>query len=100
MGSGGTVPVVSCDICIANAVVDPENKKGKIFMPIRYADELQAAECSKVVYKMRTSKVGRDYHNLNITAMPTFTLPTQSDEELENANFGGNIPSATDVSSF
>lgn len=101
MGSGDTVRIVSYDTFITNAVGDLENKRGKIFRPIRYADELQAAECSIVVYKgIRKSKVGRDYYNLNITAMPAFTLSTQSDEELANAIFGGNIPPATDASSF
>lgn len=97
MSSGDSIAIVSYDTFITNAEGAPENKRGRLFVPPRYTDEVQAAECCIMVYKgLKKSKLGRDYHNLNITTMPRFILPTQTDEELASALF--DIPKSLDTS--
>lgn len=94
MSDGETIPVASFDTYVDDGKGMREQKQGKLFLPRLYLDELMGMDCCIVVYKgLKTSKTGREYHNLSITPLPKFIEPNMSNDELATSLFGLVLPS-------
>lgn len=56
---------------ITNEQGELENVKGRVFIPMRYADELQAARLCGIVYEgLRKPQTGGDNHDISIIPVP------------------------------